>query len=237
MATAYSSRRTSSATDWESAMMNILPYIDLSWDASEEPAVTFIRYNVYRRPFGVASWTRIAIQSDRNRPHFDDYNAWSGVDYQYTVTVVKSSDNGEEIEGDYSNIVSAQLFCRSIFLHDIYAPQFYVELLPASSSVTVSQEQVYLQARNRQAPTLHIGALEQRTLDVSTTRDWETDNDRYKALALLMQRQRTNGAKLLARGWRFGGMFCQVASIPRNDSPVVYGLQVSLLEVTHSEAV
>lgn len=218
-------------------MMNQLPYIDLSWVASLEPAVTFIAYTVYRRKLGDKLWTRLVRLSDRNNPHYNDYNAQSGITYEYTVTVAKSSDNGEEIESAQAAPMTAILWCRSIFIHDVYAPNYYVELKPISSSVNTVQVQAYLQPRNTQSPVMHIGQVESRTLAMQTTREWATDNDRYAALAVLFTRQRTAGSTLLARGWRFGGMFCQMADLPRNDLPVVFDIQVTLMEVTHTEAV
>lgn len=216
--------------------MNPLPNITLDWDESAEPYETFVRYQVYRRTSADDDWTKIARINDRGLTTYSDYRAKSGVTYEYTVTIVKTSDSSEEVESAKADSVFASLTCRSTFIHVVGNPGQYVEHFPVASSYEPKQEQAFLQPRDLPAPVMHVGQQYWRELQFDITREWATDSDRWQRLEDLYAAQ-LSGNILMIRGYRVPGLFVQMVRLPRKDSAVTFGATVSLIEANYPESV
>lgn len=223
--------------------MNALPVIYLSWNQSTEPLASFLRYCVYRRELGEGenAWLRLARITDRSRTYFEDHQAGAGVTYEYAVTQVSDS-SGEEVESDFPTPVQASLTINSLFIHDAAAPEHYAELLAATQEVNVEQDIAYLQPWSGQAPVAHVGNVEARTFVATVRGQWNHSNgaisrEQYLALRNLQERQRTNGAVLVARQGRDIRLFCQLEMLRRADEAVNFSQSLRLKEVDYQEAV
>ena len=216
--------------------MNTLPNIYLTWDPSTESLDTFLRYQVYRRPFGESDWTKLARITDRSIAFYNDYSAGSGIVYQYAVTQVRDVA-GEEVESAFPAAVEADLIIRSVFIHDVGAPSHYVELAGHSMRAAIEQPIVYKQIWSRRAPTAHVGNVLAERYEIEVTEGWDESAEIWRATRDLIDRQRSTGATLMARQYRDVRVFGVIESPGRDDAQVLYTEGLRFSEVHHNEEV
>lgn len=216
--------------------MNPLPQLYVQWEPSAADPAVFLRYQVYRRQVG-GNYTKIARIPDQALNFYQDFNTPSGVEMEYNLTQVIAADTGEELESAFVTPVAGTVTARSLFIHDVRNPEFYVELGPLQTTVKPHQDQGWVQPRNRATPTMHIGRAGWRTIEVSILRQWDVDKETWERLEELWDRQRTHGAILCARGYRLPRAFCQLTDIPRSDRPIVFNASISFTEAHFEEDV
>lgn len=216
--------------------MNALPNIYLTWDPSVEPLDTFLRYQVYRRIAGASEWSKLARITDRGVAFYVDYTAGSALTYQYAVTQVRDVA-GEEVESAFPTPVEAALVIRSVFIHDVSAPENYVELAGHAMSTGISQEIVYKQVWSRRLPTAHVGNALQESYDIEAAEGWDESAEVWRALRNLIDRQRTTGAVLMARQYRDVRLFGVIESPSRMDDVVLFRTKLRFRERHYTEEV
>lgn len=215
-----------------------LPHNYLTWTESAVSLSYFLRYNIYRRESGTTAWVRLKVISDRALTFYQDYTAESDVLYEYAVTQVQSI-NGEEIESDFPTPVTVTLVLLNVFLHDVAAPEHYVQVKARALDVTPEQDIAYVIPWGRNKPTAHIGNKLTSVLSLDVYRDWETElDDVWEELQNLQARQRENGAVICARQRLKVRHFTQIESIERGHRVgQLTRITIRLREVNYDEEV
>ncbi len=214
-----------------------LPHAYLTWTESAVALATFLRYQVYRRVQGDTSWTKIARITDRSITSFQDYNIGGESEtYEYAVTQVQDV-SGEEVESAFPTAVSATVTIDSVFLGDVAAPDYYVEIIGDAQRVASQPQLAYVQPWSRTSPTAHVGPALGQGIEVVWRTSWEDRANCWRTLLTLLERQKDNGSVFMVRHGRDVRSFCVIEGLERGDEFVAYDGRVTLREVHYREEV
>lgn len=196
-----------------------LPYILVTWQESAVPEAEFICYRVYRRPSAADPWELRATFSTRARTSYEDYFARSRTAYQYAVTQV-ALVGSDEVESNFSAVVSAQLVIRSVFIHAVGDEGTYAELRPASMSVSDGRETAARRVWGLADPVALVSPGRMVTAELRGREPWPPAGETWSALQRLLAAQEA-GRQLYARQDRLAGA-CVLSSLQRSDGPFLY---------------
>lgn len=218
-----------------------LPRAYLTWDESEEALDSFLRYQVYRRVSGEEEWSKRARINDRSITFWEDVLAHSGVDYEYAVTQVIDV-SGEEIESAFPSAVGGSLTINDVFIHDVRAPEHYVQLYIPQLQLEWNQGVGFVQPWSRSSPTAHVGQVLTRTLQLVLGGSWEFSDpadgpEQWRALENLLRRQRDYGSALMVRNYRDIAVIGVLAGLSRSDSPITMQERMTFRETYYREEV
>lgn len=218
-----------------------LPRMYITWDESSEDLDTFLRYQVYRRVVGETDWSKRARINDRGITFWDDTVAHSGVDYEYVVTQVIDV-SGEEIESDYPSPVGGTVNIQSVFIHDVRAPENYVQMSGASQEVQTNQPISYVQPWSRRVPTAHVGHVLNHTYTFSMIGVWDEEDssinkETWRALETLIDRQHEFGSVLMVRQAHDIAYFGVIESLRRSEAPILTTQPITFRETYYREDV
>lgn len=91
-------------------------YVTVSWNAQEDPE--WVRYNVYHREVGAASWRLIkTLDTPASSYTVRDYLVLTDTPTEFIVTQV-ATRFGEEVEGDFSNAQTRTLYSEDYWIVD-----------------------------------------------------------------------------------------------------------------------
>lgn len=191
-----------------------LPGISVGWSATELAAGAFLRYEVWRRVTGTTPWTKIARVNNASQLSYSDYSAIDSVLYDYGVTQVED-DSGDEMSSDMPTPAQTSVTLRSLFLHDVFAPGYYVQMRADIGQFTPSQDIQFVQPRNSDDPVAHVGHA------LSQAQSWRvvhpvTDTSIWDALQVLQERQRDQKSTFLLRGATGLSMYCAIAGLTQD---------------------
>jgi len=216
----------------------LLPRAYLTWDASAEDPDEWQYWSVYRQRLGDSSTLiRLAVIRQMDILFYEDYTVESGVTYQWFLS--QTIDNGSDlVESDLAGPAQAVVVCDSIFLHDVEAPQYYVEIAASALQERNPRAVSFLRARAAEAEVGFAGPFKGQIVDLQWRDAWE-DDDVYAAALVLLERMVDEGAVMMLRHELVPGMFCvfQENGLGRTAAPVLHGPVVSLRKVRHEEAV
>jgi len=207
----------------------------VTWDESLESVDDFLRYQLWRRVQGETEWSKRARITNRGITFWDDTIAHSSTVYEYGVTQVIDV-SGEEIESEMSGVVSAELTIVDIFLHDVFAPENYVQVQTPTHTRAVTQPITFVQPWSRRAPTAHISHVISSTYKFGTNDVW--NEEQWLGLLNLMDRQHESGAVLMVRQDHDIAMFGQMESpLGLSENGAIANSSVNFRETYYREEV
>lgn len=196
-----------------------LPYILVTWSPSSVPEAQFVAYRVYRRTSSAAPWQLRAVIRTRATTQWQDFFAASRTPYEYTVTQV-AMVGSDELESNFSAVVSAQLVIRSVFVHAVGDEATYAELRPASMSVSDGRETAARRVWGLADPVALVSPGRTVTAELRGREPWPPAGATWSALQRLLAAQEA-GRQLFVRQDRLAGA-CVLSSIQRADGPFLY---------------
>lgn len=215
-----------------------LPRVYLSWAQSAESLDAFLRYQVYRRIQDSGDdWSKRARITDRSITFWSDELCASRVTYEYIATQVIDVA-GEEVESDEPSAVSGTVVIRSVFIHDVRAPEEYIEYLSTAQEEALTPQVAFVQPYSSRTPIAHAGPAEARQFRLGTTVTWEDDGQLWEDIKALVRRQYTHGAVFMLRQLRFSAFVAWSAAVSMRDRPpALYEAPVVLRETYYREEV
>lgn len=215
----------------------LLPRINVTWDASAEDPAVFQYWSVYRQRLDEPdTLVRLAVIRQMDVLFYESYTVESGQTYQWYLT--QTIDNGSDlIESDFAGPVQASVTCRSVFLHDVAAPQHYVELQATAIGQSHPRDVSFLRARSSEADVAFVGTLKGQAVSVGWKDTW-LDDEEYEAALLLLDRMVDNGSTMMLRHMTVPGMFCVIANdLGRSIASTTHEPTLAVRRVKYEEAV
>jgi len=213
------------------------PRILLSWDESATAVADFLRYQIFRKRLGAATYDKLARINSKTKTTYEDFNAVSGITYEYVVTQVEAQNTGEEVESEPPTPATAKHLFQGTFLHDLATPGFSTELRTRGEvRFRVNQDITLSDIWSKAAPIAHIGKRFNRSVSVPCS--WVHGENSWEELEALALRQKNNASTLVFRD-RYGQkIFCIITGLRRGDGRVsLLSYAVALQEIDLTEYV
>lgn len=218
---------------------SVFPRIRVSWDEMFPCAgQDFVRYEIHRRLGGATDWDRIADVEDSAITYADDVSCISGTVYEYSVVWVGDEAGDSIISDETSPPLVGVIDFDHLWIHTVGDPMTNVRLNALESQQEVIQDQEYLRAWGRRAPTAFIGSELYSRMTVPGLGGLLHDTREWSKLFAMMEAQRDTGAVYMARFGRARfRMFCQISGLSRDHQQASQQPRVELTEVQRDDIV